>query len=109
MIEKGLVDYDQDLMIYRTNQQHLFFEKLGSNDDFKKYFNHLMSGLNKSAQQHFNREDALYFASTVSIRKERMKEFNSRLRDLLSNFVEDIDHSKGDRVAHLACAFQPKE
>jgi uncharacterized protein (TIGR02147 family) len=91
---------------YYPRYAHLAFERFESENFFREdYLANLEVAKKRLDSGARLRRSSLFFSSTVCVKHSRMGEFSDRLRDLLHDFVSDVEASDGDCIADIVLGF----
>jgi uncharacterized protein (TIGR02147 family) len=105
--KREVVAFDPDRQRYLPRSLNLVFEQMGKDQFFKNFYMQTLAEARSQAEKNFAAVDRLFFNSVLSIKEERLAEFQKDLRDVLFKYVEEFEAPDGDHVAKLSVALWP--
>ncbi len=86
---------------YASSNAMLFFKDLGANEGAKACFLQSIDEMKRKANAGFTQRDRAFYQFVFSVDSARMPELKQRLWELLQEFMETHENTKGDKVAKL--------
>lgn len=108
MCEIHLVRLNSELNRYYPKNLHIAFDKLGQDQFFKSGYLDMATALQKDARDNFEKQDRLFFSSAFSIKKTDLPKARKALREVLLQYVADLEDDEGDKIARLVVAISAK-
>lgn len=87
---------------YLPMHLHVLLSAHSSEEIFRACFQDAVSRMQTAFPEKAQSKEDLFFASTFSVRKSNMPELRQRMKELLSEFVEESETALGDDVVTLA-------
>lgn len=100
-----LIDYElvrKTGVRYLPTENHLIFNKLGSEDAFKSFYEALLHEALGATGDRFKSEQDLFFASVLSVKKTQLPEIRHALRNTLLRFIDENEDEDGESLVHLS-------
>ncbi|MCX6124631.1 MAG: hypothetical protein NTV34_07760 [Proteobacteria bacterium] len=109
-MEKGnLIQLDSETGRYLNRTSHFSSTQVDDQDKFRMAIEDALSAARSSLRKGISSPKCLYLASSVSVRSERLAEIKTELREILLNFIDQIEDPEGDVILDLLSATWPNQ
>ncbi len=106
MEKVGVLRWNQKTETYIGKDFHLIHQ---GNGETRKFFMDSLALVKMGAEKSYLSEENLYFSSVFSVKQERMASFSKKLKELLIEYIEEIEDPSGDQVFTLALGLTSAE
>ncbi len=107
MVHIGFVQQREDHYFASRSIAEIF--DLGKKESFRRMYSALVHDLQLRTTRTLNSEQEYFYCGALSVNGKRLPEFKARLRDLISEFLDDIQDDKGDLIAKIVLGFYLNE
>jgi uncharacterized protein (TIGR02147 family) len=74
---------------------------LGSDESFKSQYQGALLQLQRKSRASFKSAEEFYFHSAFSVKKAKLPEFKERLKELVTEFLDEAQDDNGDKIGKL--------
>ena len=102
-LAQKLFKYDS----YRSVESHLIGQKLGDNDVFMKAWNESAQVMLEKSHAEMRSRESLFLNSYLLVKRDKLEEFRTEMRDLLEKYLDHWCQEPGDEVVEVIVGATP--
>jgi len=103
LVKHGYIEARENRFYVKANG--VDFKNLNFSLNFAKAFSEEASHISRHSQRLIATQEALCLYGAFSIDPQKQIEFKEKLRDLLLEFMNEVENDNGSKVAKICCAF----